>query len=138
MLMPRSPQRIQLSRAKGWRLPEGAISVARPTRWGNIYVVGEDVVIHTRAHGKTVGLYQPGGLWWGGEVDWKLTREMAVVAYRQQLVWALSDGAIEDDDDDEMMEMREAFEGLRGHDLACWCPLDVPCHADVLLEFANR
>ena len=27
---------------------------------------------------------------------------------------------------------------LRGHDLACWCPLDGPCHADVLLELANR
>jgi hypothetical protein len=27
---------------------------------------------------------------------------------------------------------------LRGHDLACWCPLDQPCHADVLLELANR
>ena len=26
---------------------------------------------------------------------------------------------------------------LRGKDLACWCPLDMPCHADVLLELAN-
>ena len=26
---------------------------------------------------------------------------------------------------------------LRGHDLACWCPLDGPCHADILLEIAN-
>lgn len=26
---------------------------------------------------------------------------------------------------------------LRGHDLACWCPLDHPCHAEVLLELAN-
>lgn len=26
---------------------------------------------------------------------------------------------------------------LRGKDLACWCPLDQPCHADVLLELAN-
>jgi hypothetical protein len=26
---------------------------------------------------------------------------------------------------------------LRGRDLACWCPLDQPCHADVLLELAN-
>ena len=26
---------------------------------------------------------------------------------------------------------------LAGRDLACWCPLDVPCHADVLLELAN-
>jgi hypothetical protein len=27
---------------------------------------------------------------------------------------------------------------LRGHDLACWCPLDHPCHADVLLRLANQ
>ena len=27
---------------------------------------------------------------------------------------------------------------LAGHDLACWCPLDEPCHADVLLDVANR
>lgn len=26
---------------------------------------------------------------------------------------------------------------LKGRDLACWCPLDQPCHADVLLELAN-
>jgi hypothetical protein len=26
---------------------------------------------------------------------------------------------------------------LAGADLACWCPLDQPCHADVLLEIAN-
>jgi hypothetical protein len=26
---------------------------------------------------------------------------------------------------------------LAGHDLACWCSLDVPCHADVLLAVAN-
>lgn len=29
------PRRIQLSRAKGWRKPAGAVVVARPTRWGN-------------------------------------------------------------------------------------------------------
>jgi Domain of unknown function (DUF4326) len=27
---------------------------------------------------------------------------------------------------------------IRGKDLACYCPLDQPCHADVLLELANR
>jgi hypothetical protein len=27
---------------------------------------------------------------------------------------------------------------IRGKDLACFCPLDQPCHADVLLEWANR
>ncbi len=27
---------------------------------------------------------------------------------------------------------------LRGHDLACWCPISQPCHADILLELANE
>ena len=27
---------------------------------------------------------------------------------------------------------------LRGYDLICACPLDWPCHADVLLEIANK
>ena len=27
---------------------------------------------------------------------------------------------------------------LGGKDLACWCPLDVPCHADILLELARE
>lgn len=26
---------------------------------------------------------------------------------------------------------------LRDRNLACWCPLDQPCHADVLLRLAN-
>ena len=26
---------------------------------------------------------------------------------------------------------------LRGKNLACFCPLDRPCHADILLELAN-
>ena len=28
-------------------------------------------------------------------------------------------------------------EHLAGKNLACWCPLDQPCHADVLLKIAN-
>lgn len=32
---------------------------------------------------------------------------------------------------------RTLLEPLRGKDLACWCPLDQPCHADVLLELAS-
>ena len=27
---------------------------------------------------------------------------------------------------------------LAGRDLACWCPLDGPCHAELLLAIANR
>ncbi|WP_116949204.1 DUF4326 domain-containing protein [Jiangella endophytica] len=30
-----------------------------------------------------------------------------------------------------------AHRGLGGRDLACWCPLDRPCHTDVLLSMAN-
>jgi len=33
---------------------------------------------------------------------------------------------------------RVPIASLRGKDLACWCPLDQPCHADVLLEIANK
>jgi hypothetical protein len=32
---------------------------------------------------------------------------------------------------------RKPIAQLRGKNLACWCPLDQPCHADVLLEIAN-
>jgi len=32
---------------------------------------------------------------------------------------------------------RAARESLAGKNLACWCPLDGPCHADVLLRAAN-
>ena len=31
----------------------------------------------------------------------------------------------------------ETLAELRGKDLARWCPLDQPYHADVLLELAN-
>ncbi len=33
--------------------------------------------------------------------------------------------------------LRRDINELRGKNLACWCPLDQPCHADVLLEIAN-
>jgi hypothetical protein len=36
----------------------------------------------------------------------------------------------------EAMAARAKAE-LRGKDLACWCRLDQPCHADVLIELAN-
>lgn len=33
--------------------------------------------------------------------------------------------------------LRDRLHELRGHDLACWCAQDQPCHADVLLHWAN-
>jgi hypothetical protein len=34
--------------------------------------------------------------------------------------------------------VEDARRELRGRDLACYCPLDEPCHADVLLAVANE
>jgi hypothetical protein len=37
------------------------------------------------------------------------------------------------------VEFREAVKReLRGKNLACFCALNVPCHADVLIEWANE
>jgi len=33
---------------------------------------------------------------------------------------------------------QEAKKELKGKNLACWCPLDQLCHADMLLEIANE
>lgn len=40
--------------------------------------------------------------------------------------------------DDNPSYAHEAQQELRGKNLMCFCPLDQPCHADVLLELANR
>ena len=38
-------------------------------------------------------------------------------------------------DDEVICEIKSE---LKGKNLACWCPLDQPCHADVLLKYANQ
>jgi Domain of unknown function (DUF4326) len=52
-----------------------------------------------------------------------LTAEKAVELYEQHLA--------------ENFSERDIRHCLRGKDLACWCALDEPCHADVLLRIAN-
>jgi hypothetical protein len=101
-----TPRRIQLSRERGWRMPAGAVSVARPTRWGNPYRVKP-----TRGR--------------GGSVDW-------MVATRES-----PDGIYTFCCEEDAIRLALDLAPLRGHDLACWCPLSWPCHADVLLELAN-
>lgn len=37
---------------------------------------------------------------------------------------------------DGILQMTPSFlDPLKGKDLACWCPLGKPCHADILLKF---
>ncbi|MFG1364706.1 DUF4326 domain-containing protein [Xanthobacter versatilis] len=40
--MADAPRRIQLSRAKGWRLPPNSVKVDRSTKFGNPFVPGKD------------------------------------------------------------------------------------------------
>ena len=35
-------------------------------------------------------------------------------------------------------EQSELLQPLRGKDLACWCPIGEPCHADYLLKRINE
>ena len=105
------PQRVQLSRKKGWRMPPDTISVARPGRWGNPFSVLPEF-----APGTQVGRYVA-----------MPSVEQAVAAYRR---WLRDDPA-------GQRVAQEAKSALRGHNLACWCRLDGPCHAQVLLELVN-
>ena len=38
----------------------------------------------------------------------------------------------------ELIDRPHMLDPLKGKDLACWCPLDKPCHADVLLKFLKE
>ncbi len=52
------PQRIQRSRAKGWRMPPGAVYVGRPSKWGNPFVVGKDSIFgFVKDAGAALGFY---------------------------------------------------------------------------------
>lgn len=119
------PKRIQRKRTKGWRMPEGAVYVGRPSKWGNPFTVmngharygwlvwddrdRHGWVTHTTSDGYVAAF--PTKAEAMAEAVKRFRRHM----FRQ---WDLTE--------------------LAGRDLACWCPLDQPCHADVLLELANR
>lgn len=116
------PERIQLKRTKGWRKPEGAIVVARPGRWGNPF---KPAMVINR-----VALRQ------GIVETYCQSPAHAVECYRKWLKGQpfLVGGHNLAPRPPTVDDIRAA---LRGHDLACWCPPDKPCHADVLLEIAN-
>lgn len=99
--MSSKPHRVQLSRKKGWRMPENTVSVARPGPFGNPYKIGD-------ADLNGMGMSAP----------------QVVTAFRK-LVAA-----------DRRWDAK--LEALQGKNLACWCRLGDWCHADVLLELANK
>ena len=60
--------------------------------------------------------------------------------FRHWLEWALAGNLDPTNSEDEahMVWIAFSLHELRGKDLACWCKDGKPCHADVLIEFANR
>lgn len=127
------PERIQLSRRKGWRMPPNTVNVARPTIFSNPFKIGS-----------------PSGCDFGDggpePLIKAMTREQCVEFYR-----TMSQGILTPEmhpNGHRWVERLRAKIGgyypfewiaseLRGKNLACWCPLDGPCHADVLLKLAS-
>lgn len=121
------PERVQLRRTKGWRKPEGAIVVSRPGLYGNPFRVGTVVDVYR---------YSDDG-WVRVEVE---DRAVARDLYREWLTTPpeiVRAGGWFSREHHHIRTLLDLGE-LRGRDLACWCPAGEPCHADVLLEIANR
>lgn len=105
------PERVQLSRRKGWRMPENTVKVDRTTKWGNPFKVGEDGTAHD-----CVQLYT--GLLAG----------LVCLTAKATIELQIKSRAV----------VQSSLHELRGKNLACWCRRGQSCHADVLLELANR
>lgn len=101
-------------------MPAGAIYVGRPTKWGNPFRAFQ------ASNGKWFVVDDNGVDYTEPPDGWSLKVYAAAKAAGLFLM----------DVKGELAPYPPLSE-LRGHDLVCWCPLDQPCHADVLLELAN-
>lgn len=111
-----APVRVQLSRQKGWRLPANTMKVDRSTRWGNPFNATADYCP-----------FYPPSIYPAPMVRFRAPASLEkcidlFIAYLRGILASKPD----------------FLQPLRGKNLACWCPLDRPCHADVLLDLANR
>lgn len=136
------PERIQRQRTRGWKMPEGAVYVGRPTVWGNPFDFRRSdfcwIALSYGCKADRAGRLAASILAYR---DWLDAPEGEVTAsYERGIVMEAGDRKI---DIGPRLVIGQAptldaiRAELRGHDLACWCPLDQPCHADVLLELAN-
>ena len=109
------PHRIQRKRVKGWRMPDGAVNVTRPGRWGNPFKVGAPHPKHgfPMSAKETVDLFED-GLFRYSHFDGSMLDYLV-----------------------DLCTINEIQNELKGKNLACWCKPDQPCHADVLLKIAN-
>lgn len=134
----RAPRRIQRQRTKGWQLPEGAIIVTRPTRWGNPFAIGDMVRQTPDGYAKPYAGRLPPGLYPGEDAGRGSGYEIRPVVDRADAVNLFRAHLLRY----PALLIPPIRQHLHGHDLACWCPLvdaygnPVPCHADVLLRVA--
>lgn len=131
------PDRLQLRRAKGWRLPDGAVKVDRSTRWGNPFWPGQRV-ISPGAYGSVASPYhgcRPAGGYGSGPRAYRIGRVLDLAGAVQMFASYVRC-------DPSGWPPEDIRHSLRGLSLACWCPLPADgepdiCHARVLLELAN-
>lgn len=120
-----SPARVQRTRRKGFRMPADTIYVGRGTIFGNPWRV--ERIKPTPGDPREYVAVLRGHLGIDHVHPFETYREAArraVAGYRVYLIRG---------DGPALSEIAR----LRGKDLGCWCALDMPCHADVLLELAN-
>ena len=110
------PIRVQRKRNNGWRMPADTIYVGRPTEFGNPFTVAEAKEFHKL---------------FGAPDDGETPAHTAVRWFRE---WLNGEPV----DRECRPPSRDKIKLLRGKNLACFCPLDHPCHADVLLQLANE
>ncbi len=130
------PARIQRRRTLGWRTPEGAVHVGRPTRWGNPFAV-------VRITGRRWRVIDTGGrsrvLVEEPQVFHEADRTLANLMATRLFELHIGTLGLYRYDDQTMADLRHE---LGGRDLVCWCPLPEPgepdyCHAAVLLQLTN-
>ena len=110
------PTRIQRRRTRGWRAPDNCRYVGRPTQWGNPCEVLSDGDLHW--------LIRQPGLIEGPFGSRESAIDESLAKYRGWLRSMQRHG-----------ELAGFLEPLREYEhLSCWCPLDKPCHVDVLIE----
>ena len=113
------PERIQLKRTKGWRMPANTVKVTRPSLYGNPFIHDDaaQAVAAFRRHcqGGTQSFEMGPG---------KLQFAKSIHPNSLHHAWP------------EWLRT-EGLPAIRGKNLACWCKPGAPCHADVLLEIAN-
>lgn len=114
------PRRWQRRRTPGWRMPAGAVYVGRPGPWGNPATVAEAIEHGIEPHAAPAAAVRRYRAWLLGE-DPGDQDSYQVAGRTYDRRW-----------------IREHLAELAGRDLVCWCPPDQPCHADVLIELANR